>query len=183
MDLEIQKKYEKTRHNAGFIILNSILGDVSWNKSSKANAFYFWDKGGAQEVEYLKPQTFMNNSGRAVSYAQKNHDLEAENIVVVYDDIDLPFGKIKISYDRGDGGHNGVKSIMDHLGSQSFIRIRVGVSILDENEILRKPDVLSKFSKKEFELLEKDISSTVKEIIEMISKEGKDSAMNKFNTN
>lgn len=175
------QKYEKTRHNVGWIIFDELLKDVDWSKSSKAKTLYFNNMIGEEKVEYLKPQSFMNESGLSVSYAQKKHKIESENIIVIHDDIDLPVGKIKISYDRGDGGHNGIKSIMDHLGSQSFIRIRVGVSILDENKILRKPNVLGNFSKEEFKIIDKDVSLTVGKILETIVTEGKEAAMNKFN--
>jgi len=175
------EKYQKTRHNVGWIIFDSLLVNADWDKSSKAKTLYYHNLIGEKEVEYLKPQTFMNESGFSVSYAQKKHGVESENIIVIHDDIDLPVGKIKVSYDRGDGGHNGVKSIMDHLGSQSFIRIRIGVSILDENEVLRKPNVLGNFSKEELETINKDVAPTVAKILEIIVTKGKESAMNKFN--
>lgn len=176
------EKYKKTRHNVGFIVLDKILDKIDWSKSSKAKTLFYQDTIVGETVEYLKPQTFMNDSGFSVSYTQKKHEIKSEDIIVIHDDLDLPFNKIKISYDRGDGGHNGIKSIMNYLGSQSFIRIRVGISILDENGILRKPNVLSQFSKKEINILEKNISPTIKEILETIIKNDKETAMNKYNT-
>jgi len=171
------KEYKNTRHNVGFIILDDILKDINWEKSSKGKLLYYRDS----DIEYIKPQTFMNESGLSVSYVQKKHELNSENIIVIHDDIDLPFSQIKISYDRGDGGHNGIKSIMNHLKSQSFVRVRVGVSILDENNILRKPDVLGTFSKNDLEIIKEKISPSVHEVIQMIITEGKEIAMNKFN--
>ncbi len=175
------KEYKNTRHNIGFLILNNILSEVKWNKSSKANTLFYKDSIGEEVIEYLKPQTFMNDSGISVSYAQKKHRIKSENIIIIHDDIDLSVGRVKISYDRGDGGHNGIKSIMNHLGSQSFIRIRVGVSILDENQIIRKPNVLGKFSKNEIDIINKNISLLVKDIINSLVVEGREIAMNKFN--
>ncbi len=174
-------KYKKTRHNIGFIILDNILGKIDWNKSSKANTLFYQNIIAEETIEYLKPQTFMNNSGISVSYVYKKHQVKPENIIIIHDDLDLPFSKIKISYDRGDGGHNGIKSIMNYLNLQSFIRIRVGISVWDENGILRKPNVLSRFSKNEINILKKDISPVINKIIETIINDGREVAMNKFN--
>ncbi len=176
------RKYEKTRHNIAWIIFDSILEKVEWNKSSKGNFLFYKTFVEKQSIEYIKPQTFMNNSGDSVSYAQRKYEIVPQDIIVIHDDIDLPVGKIRISYDHGDGGHNGVKSIINHLGSQSFIRVRIGVSILDENNILRKPNVLSNFSKAEFRIINKDIIPLVNEIIKALIEKGKEFTMNKFNT-
>ncbi|MCX6754910.1 MAG: aminoacyl-tRNA hydrolase [Candidatus Nomurabacteria bacterium] len=171
-------EYKNTRHNIGWIILDNILKNINWEKSSKGKLLYHRDDG----IEYIKPQTFMNESGLSVSYIQKKYELNSQDIIVIHDDIDLLFNQIKISYDRGDGGHNGIKSIMNHLKSQSFIRIRVGVSILDENNILRKPDVLGAFSKNDLEIIKEKISPNIHEVIQSIILEGKEIAMNKFNS-
>ena len=176
-------KYEKTKHNVGFLILDKIVGEKNWNKSSSAKTLFFRKVIDDQETEYLKPQTFMNNSGFTVSYVQKKHNILSSDIIIIHDDLDLELGRIKISYDRGDGGHNGIKSIMESLGSQSFIRIRIGVSILDENKVLRKPNVLSIFSKKDLEMIEEEVATKVDSIIEIILKDGREVAMNKFNIN
>ena len=111
---------------------------------------------------------------------QKVYYLKVEKIIVVHDDIDLPLGITKISHDRGDGGHNGVKSIMSVLGTKEFTRIRVGVSILDEEGILRKPDVLGNFSQEEQQQIE-PISQRVAIVIETIIKNGLDKAMTQYN--
>jgi len=175
-------EYKNTRHNVGFIILDDINGKNDWQKSSKGKTLYFKQNVGSEEAEYLKPQTFMNNSGFSVAYARKKHDILPENIIVIHDDIDFPLGKVRISYDRGDGGHNGVKSIMEHLDSKSFIRIRVGVSILDNNNVMRKPNVLGNFSKIELSLIEKEIVPRINSIIKTIIDEGLPATMNKWNT-
>lgn len=172
------EKYKNTKHNIGWIILDSILGDANWKRSSKGKLLHYKD----DDVIYIKPQTFMNESGFSVFYFQKKYKLKPEDVIVVHDDIDLSFGQIKISYDRGDGGHNGIKSIINHLKSQSFIRIRIGVSVLDENNILRKPDVLSAFSKSSLEIIKKEISPNILNVIRSVILEGKEIAMNKFNS-
>lgn len=182
------KEYEETRHNVGWIVLNNILGNVSWSESFKSNAFYYKDKLGEKEVEYLKPQTFMNNSGVSVSYVQDKHKLKSKDIIIIYDDIDLPLGSLKISFDRSSGGHNGLESIIKKIKSKEFIRIRIGVSPITPNDKLKKPKgeenvlkfLLGKFKKDELEEIKK-ISQKVLEIINMISSEGKDKAMSLYN--
>jgi PTH1 family peptidyl-tRNA hydrolase len=189
------EKYEKTRHNAGFIVLDEILGAASWELDKNARAEYCKEimslpplsladsspQAGEQEmVTYLKPQTFMNESGVSVRYMKDKHDILEENIVVLYDDIDLPVGKLRISHDRGNGGHNGIKSIEQHLGTTNFTRIRIGISHEIEDGKIVKPNVLGVFSKDDFESIKK-IAPKVKEIIAIIVKEGREKAMNKFN--
>lgn len=174
------EEYEKSRHNVGFILLDSIVSGV-WEKSSKANTFYFKGEIKNEEVEYLKPQTFMNESGFSVAYAEKKHSILPEHIIVIHDDIDLPLGTIRISFDRGDGGHNGIKSIFQHLGSREFVRVRVGISIIDETGVLRKPDVLGNFSKSDLEKLKTDIAPKVSSILESIIVDGREKAMTLYN--
>ncbi|MBP6925940.1 MAG: aminoacyl-tRNA hydrolase [Candidatus Pacebacteria bacterium] len=174
------EKYEKTRHNAGFIVVDQILGNVEWGFNKNGKTQYFKASIGDEVIEYLKPQTFMNESGISVRYVKDKHDILEENIVVLYDDIDLPVGKLRISHDRGNGGHNGIKSIEQHLGTTNFTRIRIGISheIPDGNIV--KPNVLGVFSKDDFESIKKLVPK-VKDIVEIIVKEGREKAMNKFN--
>lgn len=104
------EKYARTRHNAGRIALSLISDDME--KISSCEVFI--------------PDTFMNESGKAISEYMRYH--EGRELVVVYDDKDLAFGKLRISHDRGDGGHNGVKSVIESLGTKEFIRIRIGIA-------------------------------------------------------
>lgn len=184
------EQYKYTRHNTGFIVLDNILEDIDWNRSHKANALFYREIVNKKEVEYLKPETFMNNSGTAVLYAKTKHKIKPENIIVIYDDIDLPFGSIKISFNRSSGGHNGVESIIKKIKSKEFIRIRVGITSQTPTGKLKKPkqgdeEAMHKFilgNFKEEELREmKKVSKTIAEIIEMIVKEGKDKAMSIHN--
>lgn len=174
------EKYVKTRHNAGFIVLGEILGDVDWDFNKNGNVEYTQTEIGDKTVEYLKPQTFMNESGMSVRYVKDKHSVLDENIIVVYDDIDLPLGKVKISHDRGSGGHNGIRSIEQHLGTTGFIRIRIGISLELEDGKVVKPNVLGILSKNDLETLTK-LSGRVKDIIKTIVTEGREVAMNKFN--
>ena len=121
-------KYEYTRHNAGFLTINTLaqkLGvqiDRMKFKSLCADAMM-----GGKRVLLMKPQTFMNNSGEAVREAMNFYKIPPENILVIFDDISLPVGKLRIRPKGSAGGHNGIKSIIQHSGSENFPRVKVGV--------------------------------------------------------
>ena len=122
----------------------------------------------------------MNNSGESVEYFIKKKDILPEHVIVIYDDIDLVLGKFKISFDRGSGGHNGIKSIEARLGSREFIRIRIGISkVLEDGEFV-KPNVLGHFEQSEMEALQK-VSQTIKLALEIILESGKEKAMSLYN--
>ncbi len=106
-------EYEQSRHNTGFIMLDFVLGKVEWKQSSGTKALFYKDSIAKRSAIYLKPQTFMNNSGVAVSYTQNEKTkIKPQDIIVVYDDVDLPIGSYKISFNRSSGGHNGLESII-----------------------------------------------------------------------
>lgn len=175
------EKYLQTRHNVAWIIFDKLLPNADWEKSKHAQTLYYKDTILENDVEYLKPTTFMNDSGIPAAYAINKHDISPEDIIVIHDDIDLPIGQIKISFDRGDGGHNGVKSIFEHIKTKKIVRIRVGVSIVDDTGILRKPDVLGNFSKEELDILKDNISPLVSDILTTIVSTGYEKAMTKYN--
>lgn len=178
------KQYEKSRHNVGFLVLDQLAADLSgkktkWNASAKAKSQYLKTEIANQPVELLKPQTFMNNSGAAVAYAAKNHNLGAAHIIIVHDDLDLPLGEFKIQKNRGAAGHNGVQSVIDRLGTRDFIRVRIGIA----SPAAAKTNadfVLAKFSKTEMEKLKKPIAEAV-EAIKMLATEGVEKTMTTFN--
>jgi PTH1 family peptidyl-tRNA hydrolase len=182
------KEYEESRHNTGRIILDNILGEVTWGESFKENALYYKDKIGKKEVEYLKPQTFMNNSGVAVSYAQTKHKIKPKDIIVIYDDIDLPLGSLKISFNRSSGGHNGLESVIKKLKSREFVRIRIGVSPVTPTGKIKKPKgdkavlkfLLGNFKEDELKKIKK-LSKKVSEILTILSSDGKEKAMSLYN--
>lgn len=173
------EKYKNTRHNVATLIACELVKEWTENKYAYADIGNMTI--GEKEVNLIKPNLFMNESGKVIPFLIKNFSNNTEDIVVIHDDIDLPLGTIRISYDRGDGGHNGVKSIMQALDSKEFIRIRVGVSIIDENDILRKPDVLGNFNQNELDKIQKEITPKVNEIIVSLVKDGKEKAMNTYN--
>lgn len=184
------EEYKQTRHNVGFIILDYILGNkIEWKKSSGTKAFFYKDSILGKSVLYLKPQTYMNNSGVAVSYTQNEKSkIKSQDIIVIYDDIDLPIGSLKVSFNRSSGGHKGIESIIKKIKSKEFTRIRIGISPTTPLGKIRKPKgeeailkfLLGKFKEDELKELKK-ISKKVAEIIEMVTNEGKDKAMSIYN--
>ena len=175
------EKYKNTRHNVAWIILSQILSD-GWDFDKYLKASYLSRKIADTTLHYVLPQTFMNKSGESVvglakMFSSFNHD----HLVVIYDDLDLALGTVRISYDRGSGGHNGVKSITEHVGSQKFIRIRVGISKILEDGRLVKPPVLGNFEQQEMELVTGEVSSKVEAMLADIIENGYQKAMNKYN--
>ena len=164
------KEYENTRHNTGRILVGILEKKLE-----------------GQKVKFLTPDTFMNNSGRAVAPLIKSKK-DLKDLVVIYDDIDLPLGKMKISFNRSSGGHNGLGSIIKHLKSEEFLRIRIGISHETPSGKLRKPKgekavlnfLLGEFKKPELEILKK-LSKKVAEAIECIYSESKEKAMSLYN--
>ena len=169
------EKYHYTRHNIAWLIFDEFFPD-GWSHNKYMNAQVH---AGVQGL-FIKPQTFMNKSGELISFLKKEVDFDPEHITVVYDDIDLPFGTIRISHDRGDGGHNGLKSIMEHLGSKKCIRVRIGISQLHNNE-LKKPNVMGIIPEVERSVIHDTLAAQCERIISSIVDEGFEIAMNRYN--
>ncbi|MAQ77079.1 aminoacyl-tRNA hydrolase [Candidatus Campbellbacteria bacterium] len=171
------EKYALNIHNVAWIILDSLFPE-GWTFHKYMNAEVKTGHDGL----YIKPQTFMNKSGEVISFLKKEEKLNPEQVLVIYDDVDLPLGQIRISYDRGDGGHNGVKSITEHLGSKKSIRIRIGVSRLLEDGRMIKPNVLSNFASKERQFIADTVTPQVERIIKSLTSDGLEKTMNIHNT-
>ncbi len=122
------KKYSAHRHNIGFLVIDRFAEGCGVGVSKRFMGA-FVGKGGCygEEIVLAKPQTFMNLSGDAVMPIMGFYKLSPSDLVVIHDDIDMEFGKIRVSLDQGHGGHNGVRSIIDSLGTSEFYRIRIGV--------------------------------------------------------
>ncbi len=174
------RQYAKTRHNVGWMVLDYLTKKEKWNSSKGANALYFKKGLNGQEVELLKPQTFMNNSGISVAYAVNKHKISSAHIVIVHDDKDIPFGEIKIQNNRGAAGHNGVASIIKHLGTQDFIRVRIGIQNLTTEKKTAADIVLKKFTKAEEKQLQQVIIKTA-QALETIIGDGLSKAMTIYN--
>ena len=161
------RQYKNTRHNLGFMVLDEIAGKNKWQEAKKGQALYLLTSIDQKEVELYKPQTFMNNSGLSITYALKKHNLRPADLIVVHDDKDLSLGKIKVQTGAGPAGHNGVKSIIEKIGSQDFTRIRVGIA----SDNPKKMSDTAKFVLNRFSLLEKSkVKQVIKEVIEEVKK-------------
>ena len=184
------EEYENTRHNTGRIMIEHFRDahDFPEWKEDKANkALISKEKIGKESVVLMEPNNFMNNSGKSLPSFVKSAKA-AEKTVIIYDDIDLPLGTIKISYNRSSGGHNGVESVIKALKTKEFIRVRVGVSKVSAKGTAKKPkgeEAVLKFLLGEFkkdEMLElKKIAKKVSLALEAIVNEGREKAMGEFN--
>ncbi len=128
------KQYTHTRHNAGFMALDRLhrqlkkQGANDWELSHKFNAFISGYSFNGEKIIFAKPVTFMNKSGESVALIAHFYKMTPADIIVVHDDKDIPLGEIKTQEDRGHAGHNGVRSIMEHLGTKTFTRVRLGIA-------------------------------------------------------
>lgn len=122
------KKYEKTRHNVGFMVIDELLKRYSITlDKQKFKADYAIEFIDGEKVMFVKPQTFMNLSGQALRPLMDYYNATKEDLLVIYDDLDLPTGKIRLRQTGSHGGHNGIRSLIEHLGTKEFNRIRVGI--------------------------------------------------------
>lgn len=122
------KKYEKTRHNIGFIVIDELVKRFSINlNKTKYKCTYEIQTIQQEKVLFIKPQTFMNLSGEGVRPLLDFYKVEVEDVLVIYDDLDLPVGKIRLREKGGHGGHNGIRSLIEHLGTKDFKRLRIGI--------------------------------------------------------
>lgn len=160
------KEYELTRHNIGFYILDKYLGDVKWKKS-KQNALIYEQTINGEKVVFVKPLTYMNNSGEAVKAILKYYKAYIDDLLVIQDDIAIELGKSRIKYESSDGGHNGIKSIINHLGTNKVLRLKIGLA--KEHEVDTIDYVLGKLTKKELSQIDKDIEHYFKVIDTFIS--------------
>jgi PTH1 family peptidyl-tRNA hydrolase len=173
-------QYEKTRHNVGFMVLDHMADGSNLTYSeSKWKALtvktVFWDN----PAVLMKPLTFMNVSGYAVSAAANFYKLQTENIIVVHDDLDMAVGRVKIMSGGGDGGHKGVRSCIEHLGTRDFTRIKVGIG-RPESPISPEKYVLGKFDAEQNQLIGQKLT-TVVEAVKIILQEDVAAAMNIVN--
>ncbi|WP_411954414.1 aminoacyl-tRNA hydrolase [Alkalibacillus sp. S2W] len=142
-------KYKKTRHNIGFQVIDHIVEQNGWKyKKDKFKGHYVQENWRGEKVLLLKPQTYMNLSGQSVREAVDYFNLEPSDVLVIYDDLDLPTGKIRLRQKGGHGGHNGIRDIINQLGTKEFNRLRFGID-KPEGEQSVVDYVLGKFSKAE----------------------------------
>lgn len=174
-------QYENTRHNAGFIAIDYLARKYSIDvRKIKFKSLIGQGVISGQKVMLVKPQTYMNNSGEAIREIYKYFDFDHDKLIVIYDDIDIDFGSIRIRKKGSAGTHNGMKSIIYNLEFDDFPRIKVAVG--------KKPSymdlanfVLSGFSKQEVKIIEEEVKLT-SDAIEMILEEGIEKTMSMFNS-
>lgn len=173
------ENYENTRHNIGFKVLDKLvsLSNISFSNNKLADVANIKFKG--RNLILVKPNTFMNLSGKAVNYWMQKEKIPIENILVITDDIALPFGSIRMRSKGSDGGHNGLKSIIEFLSSSTFPRIKFGIGS-DFLKGHQSDYVLGKWSDKEQGVLQERIDFTVK-MIQSFSVIGVSRTMNDFN--
>lgn len=164
------EKYEGTRHNVGFMVVDKIVGDTLWAESKSARLLYAWKNYSGKRVEFIKPQTFMNESGSAATAAYKKHpDLDLGDLFVIYDDLDIKLGDYKIVKGKGPREHMGLLDIYKKLGSSDFWHVRVGVdNRLSENRIPGDKYVLQDFTDEEGEIIEKTVDQVLNKLISLV---------------
>lgn len=174
------KQYEKTKHNIGFMVIDAIADSVPhtpWREEQCAEVCSITVDG--EKVLLVKPQTFMNLSGESVGPLMRYYKIDPSDVYCIYDDMDLPIGKLRIRPNGSSGGHNGIKSLISHIGTENFPRFRVGIgrplpqwTVIDH--------VLAPFSEESQEKVQKGIKDTVKAVLGTLEV-GMDKGMNQFN--
>ena len=174
-------KYRFTRHNAGFLALSYISQKMNFDISkSKFQALCAEYNLGENRVLFMLPQTYMNNSGTSVKAAMDFYKIPIENVLVIFDDTSLACGKLRIRKNGSAGGHNGIKSIIEHTGSNNFPRIKIGVGEKPHAEMDLADWVLSSFSKEEKECLFNKFENVLG-ATKLIVQGSIDESMNKYN--
>ena len=171
------RKYKKTKHNVGFMCLDAYAKEknISFKKENKF-------RGESLKIDnliLLKPHTFMNLSGESIRLVMDYYNIDVEDVFIIYDDIALPTGKIRLRQKGSPGGHNGVKSIVQHLGTKEFQRLRIGI---DTNPLIEQKDyVLGKFSKEDQKQINEAIHTTISIIDDFKDSKQFTNIMNQYN--
>lgn len=176
------RQYDKTRHNAGFMVVDRLAQELG-GKFKKGRGAYEISDGRWNEASVLlaKPLTFMNNSGMAVAELVRYYQIDISRLLIVSDEIDLTFGRIRLRPQGSAGGHNGLSSIIQYLNTTSFARLRIGIG----TEFAKRDMVdfvLSRFSRNEQEELDPVLATSVGAVLSFIG-DGIDTAMNLYNKN
>lgn len=174
------KDYEKTRHNIGFMVLDEVARSCSISlEKSKFEGLLGKGRLFGRQIMLLKPSTFMNRSGNSVSRVLDYFGLDSANMLVIYDDLDLEFGKIRIKEKGGHGGHNGMRSIISSVGRNEFPRMRIGIGRPSGDKDVTA-HVLGGFSNEEKKTLD-DLVSLAKDAVMATVEDDLNYAMNRFN--
>jgi PTH1 family peptidyl-tRNA hydrolase len=174
-------KFQNTRHNVGFMAIDEFAEKNNFPEfklQKKSNALVSEHILGNEAVVLVKPQTFMNDSGKSVNQLTSQIEERMSELVIIHDDIDLPVGKIKIVKDRGAAGHKGVESIIRAVGNDGLVRFRIGIGGKQDVEAMKV--VLKKFSLEEQKMINETIQKTV-EGLNLFIREGLEKTMNEYN--
>lgn len=176
----IGSKYTFTRHNIGFMLADSIAinNNLTFRENSRLKCFMTNLRNGNDDYLIIKPTTFMNLSGESVRAVMDYYKIKTEDILIVYDDLSLDLGRIRFRANGSDGGHNGIKSIIKHVGTSDIARLKIGIG--PQPNLPSEVFVLQNFSKEELEKI-KEVLSNAKEGISCYFKDGIAVAQNKFN--
>ena len=176
------RDYEKTRHNLGWVVIEALakkLG-LTWKASPQFEAeIARWDAGPGRTGYFAKPQTFMNDSGRAVAALARFYKVPVESVIVLYDDLNIDLGLVKISVTGSAGGHNGVASLLEHLGD-GFVRYRLGIGPKEPPQMDLKDFVLGKFTPDQQILISHHLPHYLSGLDLLLSR-GTETAMNQLN--
>lgn len=182
-----EPKYEQTRHNIGFAAVDALAR--AWQISLSENRKFQGEFGEGKapktdKIRLLKPLTYMNRSGQAIRAVTDWFKLPANSVLVIYDDMDLPLGKIRLRLSGSAGGHNGMKSAIAHLNSQDFPRLRIGIgkpqSVTSSNDVSAISHVLGRFDSSESQLMS-EVLQLVVECVDVSLQHGIEKAMNLYN--
>jgi len=183
-----EPKYDQTRHNIGFAAVDAIarVWSIPLLQNRKFQGWFGEDIGwSGVKIRLLKPSTYMNLSGQSVQAVTSWYKIPPESVLVIYDDMDLPLGKTRLRLSGSAGGHNGMKSIISHLGSQNFPRLRIGIGkpkdVVDGDNSDTVSHVLGRFSVSETKLMS-GVLEFVVECMELSWKQGLEKAMNRCNS-
>ncbi len=175
-------KYETTRHNAGFLCIENMENELGFKaKKLKFHALIGDTKINNKKILVMKPQTMMNNSGTAVKECATFYKIPPERIIVIFDDISLEPGKLRIKRKGSAGGHNGIKSIIAHLGTEDFPRIKLGVGKKPHPDYDLADWVLSNFPKKDIPLMRNAMDDALG-ALELMVKDDIEGAMSRYNS-
>lgn len=175
------KTYERTRHNAGFDVVDELArrGGAVFRRSWLSSVRTARAELGGEEVLLVKPQTYMNRSGQAVAPLLKKRGLTPGDLVVVYDDIELDVGRLRVRPKGGAGGHKGVRSVIDLLGTEDFARVRVGIGPRPAGDELVE-HVLARFSADERRAMSEAVGRAADAVVSIVER-GVERTMNDFN--
>lgn len=176
----IGDKYNFTRHNAGFMTVDywAVNSDFSFREEAKLKCLFSKIKFDDEDLIIIKPTTFMNLSGEAVSLVTNYYKIDVKDLLVIYDDLNLDLGRLRFRANGSDGGHNGIKSIIQHLGTNKFDRLKFGIG--PQPPIPSEAFVLQNFSKEQEPVL-KETLKLANDAVQFYLQNGIEKAQNKFN--